>query len=209
MSIVEHTSNLHHPRPTVARVSTSNNSGSSVIRPGIQYPVTLVQRPHAPAPSSPDVRIIHNHTNGHAYTSGEPNLWKIQPGIPTPERYNSTSPTVTRRSARSGSDATSPTYVDEHVITYPELNRNLTQAAIQPAVLRQRSASSPEYLKTKGAYGAPPPPPPASASRVDVASAPAIKPRVTRTNTGNVHFTPGKNCRGCCIAFASYDLIHR
>lgn len=191
MNLVENTSGLHHPRPTVARAgSSSNPSGSSVVRPGIQYPATPVQRPHAPAPiSTPDVRAIpHNtiNTNGHAHPQSDMTPWKNQ-RVPTPERFNSTSPTVTRRSGRSGSDATSgPTYVDEHVITYPELNRSMAQVPIQPAVLRQRSASSPpEHLKANGAYGEFAPP-----KRKD--SAPAVKPKVTRNNTGIVHFTPGK-----------------
>lgn len=183
MNQVEHTSSLHHPRPTIARAASSNPSGSSVIRPGIRNPTTPVQRPQAPAPSSPDVRVIaHNintTNNGHAYDGV--NTWKNQPpAIPIPERYTNTSPTVTRRSGRSSSNATSPTYVDEHVITYPEMNRSASQV---PAVLRQRSASSPEHIKNNGAYAGESTPP-----RKD--SIPVVKPKVIRSNTGTVHFTP-------------------
>jgi len=196
MSVTEHTTNLHHPRPTVARVLPSN---PSAVLPSIQYLPTPVQRPHAPAPKSPDVRVIHNgSTSGHAFTHGEPNVWKNQPSIPTPERHNSTSPTVTRRSARSGSDATSPTYVDEHVITYP---------TVPPAVLRQRSASSPEQTKTgTSAYHGPAS---SSASRANAATAPVIKPRVLKTNSGNVHFTPGKQATPSAIMLCPNLTFYR
>ncbi|KAG8861651.1 hypothetical protein FRC20_011445, partial [Serendipita sp. 405] len=179
-------SSLHHPRPKVARSTSSGISGSYIARPSIQYPTTPVARPPGPAPASPGINVVHSG-NGHVYTTAEPDVWRPQA---SPDRYESTSPTLTRRSKKS-SNATSPTYVDEHVFHYPDLSRNTTQPAVKPAVRRLRSASSPEYLK-QGAYAttitvpaaddpaivAPPPEP---------APAPVRKPR---PNGGIVHFTP-------------------
>jgi hypothetical protein len=176
--------NLHHPRPTPARLGSSNVSSSRMTRPSIQYPVTPpATRPSAPAPSRPEVR-----TNGPVFLNKDPNnLWSYD---------SNSSPTMTRRSGKSSESAgTSPTYVGEHGVQYADASRSAIKSIPQPAVHRQRSASSPEHLKAYGAYGAQP------LGKVDNALVPVVpagppvpagKPRTVRLASGGVHFTPGK-----------------
>ncbi|KAG8833765.1 hypothetical protein FRC17_010138 [Serendipita sp. 399] len=173
---------LHHPRPKVARSTSSGAPVSYITRPSIQYPTTPVARPPAPAPASPGVSVIHSG-NGHVYSPTESDVWRPQA---SPDRYESTSPTLTRRSKKS-SDATSPTYVEEHIIHYPDLSRNITQPAVKPAVRRLRSASSPEYLK-QGAYT--PTTITVPADDRPIAPSPEVPIKKPRQNGGVVHFTP-------------------
>jgi len=186
MSHTDLSSNLHHPRPTPARLGSSNVSPSGTTRrPSIQYPVTPpATRPSAPAPSRPEVR-----TNGPVFLNKDPNnLWSYD---------SNSSPTMTRRSGKSSESAgTSPTYVGEHGVQYADAPRSAIQSTPQPAVLRQRSASSPEHLKTHGAFGA------QTLGTADNALVPVVpagplvpvsKPRTVRQASGSVHFTPGKS----------------
>ncbi|PVF95593.1 hypothetical protein CPB86DRAFT_710824 [Serendipita vermifera] len=168
------TNNLHHPRPTMAgRSAASNNTTSNVQRPNIQYPVTLVPRPSAPAPASPGI------------VSGGGSSYFNSSNSTLPKRTGSTSPSVNRRKKWS-SDSSTPTYADEHVIQHFD-TPDYSPDAIQPAVLRQRSASSPDHMKSSTMS-------PISIPRSESpqASAPGIVGRAAapRPANGNVHFTP-------------------
>lgn len=192
MSHTDLTNALHHPRPTVARLGSSNVP-TSTSRPSIQYPVTPpATRPSAPVPSRPEVR-----TNVPLYPNRETNnAWND----------SNSSPTMTRRSGKS-SNGTSPTYMGEYGAQYSDPSRSTIQSIPQPAVLRQRSASSPEHIKGHGAYNMLPD----KMIKADNALIPAIpigppipveKPRALRQASGNVHFTPGM-CFAACSDYSN------
>jgi hypothetical protein len=174
-AVAPSTNNLHHPRPTMAgRSASSNNNVSNAPRPTIQYPVALVPRPSAPAPASPDIISTGGTFNYHSSTSL------------APKRTGSTSPSINRRKQWSV-DSSTPTYVDEHVIQHfdtPDF------APRKPAVLRQRSASTPDNIKANTVSPVPvrrsESPQKESPGNVGRGTVPAPRPA-----NGNVHFTPG------------------
>lgn len=179
---------LHHPRPVPGRgpaiVSRAPTSSTSVVQtithPNIQYPVTPVPRPSAPPPSRPEIRIGHSANAVPQFAANGQTQWKVQS---SPDRYrDSPSPPGIRRDGRLSSQNMN---FDEHGSRYPEATRGASHSAVKPSVLRQRSASSPEHLKTYGAYE--------PYHQNDVPSVPvsALSSKSTKTVGGSVHFTPG------------------